>query len=226
MSDAGLPLRQQLQLNDKVAEEVLEHYATLQVATISLVPELLEIPIPDWRLNKVPVVYEKLLQEKATLLSEDGLTKTELQKLKMLTQPLSELCAQLDRFGIPETLHHGDFHDNNVLIKGMHFTICDWADACVTHPFFALVSWLESAKRHHQLTSTHPAYQKWVEAYLRPWNAYISLPLAHQALKIAWKIYPVLFTLNFIRIHECSDIQLHPEFHGYMADALKIWLTP
>ena len=221
--DAGHPLRQQL--NKDVVEQVLMHYANLQMAAIPFVPELLQIPIPDWRLNMVPVAYEKLLQKNQALLSQDGLTDTEMQKLKTLMQPLSELCAQLTVFGIPETLHHGDFHDNNILFKDRHFTICDWADACVTHPFFALVSWLESASRHHKISSTHPTYQKWVEAYLQPWSSYISLTHAHQALEIAWKIYPILFTLNFIRIHECPGIELHPEFHGYMADALRMWLT-
>ena len=59
-------------------------------------------------LKDAPTPSEKII---------DPLTKNELNQLGLLQPTFFDLCLQLAGFNIPETIEHGDFHDNNVLVQ-------------------------------------------------------------------------------------------------------------
>ncbi|MCX7114432.1 MAG: GNAT family N-acetyltransferase [Gammaproteobacteria bacterium] len=225
MKNAGHPLRAQLQnkFDIQLIKPILTHYAELQIKSIQHINAMLALAIPDWRLCALPHHYEAMLQEK-TILEQDGLTSDEIEQLISFKPYLEDLCQQLSDLQIPATLEHGDFHDNNVLIQNHHFTINDWADASITHPFFSLISWLNSAHRHHGLQAHDQQHTALIHAYLQPWHTLISPEVCVHALQTAWKIHPIIFALNFMRIHRCPGISQYPQYIGYIADSLRIFI--
>lgn len=222
MQNAGAPLRNLLKttFDAHLAKRALKYCAELQIAAIPHINSLLALGLPDWRLSVLPKHYKELIQNPA-LLQQDGLSANEIKQLQQLYDPFKNLCQSLSDLSILETLEHGDFHDNNILIENRSLTINDWADASITHPFFSCVSWFESACRHHHLNTNHSSYNKLLQVYLKPWLAFHNEEKLRQALKMAWKIRPIIFVLNFRRINQCSGIESYPEYQGYIKEALQ-----
>ena len=226
MLDAGRPLRElfQNQYQTSLACEALACYASIQQQCIPHIDDLLLLGVPDWRLRHLPSLFENLIAQDSQLIA-DGLTKKELQQLRLLQPAFLDLCMQLADFNIPETIEHGDFHDNNVLILNQHITINDWGDTTITHPFFSCVAWLESAKRNHEFDEQHENFQRPLTTYLSAWHAVGDIPKLLKAYQLARKIRPIVFSLSFSRINACLGIENYPEYRGYIADALRIFIT-
>ena len=142
MKDAGIRLHdffKQEKFQTELFVSTIQNYTSMQINTADKITQFLDGGVPDWRLNKLPKLYQALISQEDLLLS-DGLTKTEIKKLQELQPKLSEICDQLSRYNIPETFGHGDFHDKNILINtDTHkTTIIDLGEVVITHPFFSL----------------------------------------------------------------------------------------
>lgn len=226
MLDAGMPLRDFLQMQYQVSPvcEALTCYATIQQQCIPHVDNLFSLGVPDWRLQRLPALYESLISQKKMLIA-DGLTKEELTQLRSLQPTLIDLCMKLAAFGIPETIEHGDFHDNNVLVDDKRITVNDWGDATITHPFFSCVSWLESARRNHGFDEQHVYYQTALNAYLSAWRDFGDIAKLSMVFELAKRIRPVVFAMSFSRINACSGIEKYPQYRGYIAEALRIFMA-
>jgi len=224
MEDAGEPLRPILkaEFNPELFSSALTLCADIQITCIPHVEKLIALGVNDWRLDKIPNLYEGVISQKQMLLS-DGLRAPEIESLKQLAPTMNSLCEHLNSFGIPETIEHCDFHDNNILLQGAVMTINDWGDACISHPFLSCVSALESAKRNHNLQDD--AYMKILSTYLDKWSSYGSKQDLLTAFTLARQIRFFMFALSFSRIKSCPEIDKFPEFNGYMAEALRNFMT-
>ncbi len=79
----------------------------------------------------------------------------------------------MGQYNIPETIEHGDFHDNNMLVAGDNkLIINDWGDKVITHPFFSIASFLDSAFRNHKINSTSHTVRSLLDSYLNHWVEY------------------------------------------------------
>ena len=143
MRDAGMPLSE---LEDRRAdpaqwEEILRHYARLQIQLIGQQETLLTIGCPDRRLDLLPTLLEDALNEPSLLLlgQEQGLPEVEYAQLRKSLPQVRDLCRELKRYGIPESLHHDDLHGGNILFNEKGPIFFDWAECAVTHPFCSLV---------------------------------------------------------------------------------------
>ncbi|MBP6985205.1 MAG: GNAT family N-acetyltransferase [Alphaproteobacteria bacterium] len=224
MKDAGEPLRPILkaEFNQELFAHALTLCADIQLTCIPHVDRLIALGINDWRLDKIPILYKEFIDKKE-LLKADGLTESEIEQLHHLTSTMDYLCDKLKAYGIPETIEHCDFHDNNILIQDAVMTINDWGDASISHPFFSCVSALESAKRNHNLQDD--AYMKILCTYLDKWSSYGSKQDLLTAFTLARQIRFFMFALSFSRIKSCPEIDKFPEFNGYMAEALRSFIT-
>jgi Phosphotransferase enzyme family len=139
MADAGTPLR------DVVASardlrgwlNALPQYAQLQLDAVDQVGELLTVGVPDRRLDTLPAEYERLLGVTRNMTGEE---RTRLDRLRPRVR---EMCEELAAFGISETIQHNDLHDGQVFIRGDDYRFLDWAEACISHPFFTMAVTLE-----------------------------------------------------------------------------------
>ena len=226
MADAGVPLRDLLQKNYQVSfvSNAIAAYTSIQIGMISHVDQLLSFGVPDWRLSTLPSLYLQLLSEEATL-QDDGLTHIEITKLRALQPKIVELCHQLSNYQIPETIEHGDFHDNNILIgNDMRLIINDWGDAVISHPFFSLTSCLSSARRNHLITESSPHYLAIRDNYLNHWVKFEPKNRLMKALQIAERLSNVKFAINFYRVTLCCEASERGSWKGFISGALTEFL--
>lgn len=138
MADGGVPLRDVITRERDLQRwfDVLPRYAQLQLDASGDVDELLTVGVPDCRLDKLPAHYEHVL-------GAWGLDTDELARLDRLRPRVREMCEELAAYGIPETIQHNDLHDGQVFVRGDDYAFLDWAESCVSHPFFTMAITLE-----------------------------------------------------------------------------------
>jgi len=155
---------------------ILPLYAELQIEMAGRLHALLSLGALDRRLAVLPQQYERLLADTGTLRIDqpEGLTTLEYQQLRELTPVFSKMCLQLSGAGIPETLHHDDFHDGNIFMRHGHYIFSDWAESCASHPFFTMVVTLRSIAYRFKLAEDAPEISQLRDIYLQPWQRYAS----------------------------------------------------
>jgi hypothetical protein len=134
MSPAGVPLRSLVESERNLDRwlEVLRLMAEVQLAVADAVAEMLALGVPDMRLAILPAKYEQLMDE---IDAE--------QRFRSAAPRVTEMCAELAGYGIPETIQHDDLHDGQVFVSDGRHLLLDWGDACISHPFLTLSVALE-----------------------------------------------------------------------------------
>lgn len=221
MQDAGNNLREKLKshYDMPLVTKALQDYAALQVDCIMHIKSLLGCGLADYRLERMPKLFDELLIQHRDIIIEDGLSLADLSSLQQSKTAFVALCRQLSALSIPATLEHGDFHDNNLLLKGNTITIHDFGDACITHPFFSIASFIHSAGRHHGLTKADCEQLLW--HYLLPWQSFADQDKLSEAYTLAYRLRPFVWSLSYVRIYSCEGMAEFTAFKGYLADALK-----
>lgn len=189
MEDAGLTLRRSSQGTDiAVWERLLDRFARLQIESVACSEQLLALGCPDRRLERLPALFESLLNEPRMLLigQDGGLSEEEYTRLWELPQGVRELCVQLASYGIPETLHHDDFHDGNIMLKDDRFIFFDWAECALAHPFYTMIIVLRWSK--HVLDFDEATRARLRDAYLAPWTRYAARDDLLEAFDLAQQL--------------------------------------
>jgi len=222
MEDAGIPLSKHLKAEVQIdlLVRALSICANLQRKSVKHVDALLSIGVPDWRLIKLPGLYLQLIKQEA-ILKADGLTSAEIKALHILYPRFSFLCDCLSKHNIPETLEHTDFQGNNILIKNNHLTIGDWGDAVISHPFYSLVSYLNSATRYHGLKEGDERYINLQNVYLNTWIEFENKDQLLEAFHLSKRLRPLQVALSFIRVKICPNLGSSFDFTGYISEALR-----
>lgn len=145
-----------------------------QRESVALLPDLLAAGCLDRRL---PVLARQL----GTLLADpvlfEVLPAAEATRLQALLPALQNACAELASYHVPAALVHGDLHTANVILQGETMVIIDWTDACITHPFFDMLTifWEEDAALKAVMR----------DDYLSLWTEYEPMPRLRQAWELA-----------------------------------------
>jgi len=225
MRDAGVSLRDILKTEYKMqlACKALDIYVVIQQGAVKHIDDLLALGVPDWRLAKLPYLYQALLS-KREFLEIDGLKQSEIDKLQNLHSKFVDLCELLSCYNIPETIEHSDFHDNNILVNAGYLTINDWGDAIISHPFFSLISFLKSVARNHHITEKNNNYYELQDTYLNSWLKFESKNKILPAFELAKRIGPVKFAMSFYRVTLCSGMDALKQYKGTIAKALQTFL--
>jgi hypothetical protein len=176
----------------------------------------------DHRLINLPSLYLQLINEKELLLN-DGLLTAEIYDLYELHSKLIEQCRLLAQYKIPETIEHGDFHDNNILIQGEKISIHDWGEVTITHPFFSLASCLYMATYPsiHNLQENGEKYLTLQNCYLKNWIEYAPMNKLVEAFLLIKKLRHFQFVLGFSRIKMCKGMDELPRYNGCIAKPLR-----
>ncbi|HLJ32014.1 MAG TPA: phosphotransferase, partial [Ktedonobacteraceae bacterium] len=200
MKDAGRPLRELLLQGDTLAnsvylEQAFTRYAQFQIETADHMDALLSCGCPDRRLHMLPSLFERLIADSPVLLTgqRGGITDAELAQLRNFTPSVREMCDELESYQVPETLHHDDFHTNNILINKSGYVFFDWGDSAITHPFCSMFAALRSAK--YRLQYDDDMLLRLRDAYLEPWSSFAS-HLSRERLLAAFSIAQRLAMLS------------------------------
>jgi hypothetical protein len=208
MKDAGQTLRTYLKTEFKpeLLYQSIQKFTAIQRTTENAIEPFLELGIPDWRIHKLPQLYDELINQVAFLKAE-GLTDKELQIIQDLSPQIAEECELLSQYSIKNTIVQSDFNTNNILINPdtKELTFIDLGEIAITHPFFSLHNFLYQAIIHHGVEEGDRIYQQLQEACIENW---LELGTKNHLLKglilakKLWSIYSVIAHYHFMH---CVD---------------------
>jgi phosphotransferase family enzyme len=192
MRDAGTPLRQFIRTEKSIArwKDVLPLYVELQKAMAERTTQLLALGVMDRRLAKLPELFENLITDESAMLldQEESLTSEEYARLKNYGSEFARMCEKLTSFGIPETIHHDDFHDGNIFVQSDgKIILTDWGESAITHPFFTLVVIMRSVDNSLGMDFS-PESEQVRDIYLQYWTSYAPIDELRSIIKLAQRI--------------------------------------
>jgi hypothetical protein len=187
MADGGERLREIVERERDLGRwlDVLPRYGRLQIDMAEDLDRLLDLGLPDRRLETLASRYEELIGR------VDTVTNDESRRLRALSPAIAELCEQLASAGVPETIQHDDLHDGQVFVRDGRYLFFDWGDACVSHPFFSMsvtleggLAWgLDDVEGSEDIAPYRDSY---LEPF-RDFGALAELQAAHEiALRLGW----------------------------------------
>ena len=224
MPDCGTTLRSQIQSTQDLWrwEQVLPLYAELQIELAERQQALLDLGTLDRRLALLSGQYEQILTDRAALLIDqpDGLTTEAYRRLQTLSPQVALMCQQLVGYGLPETLHHDDFHDANIFIQAEDIIFFDWGESCVTHPFFSMLVPPRITAYRLKLADDDPRLTRLRDAYLEPWTRYGSGQILREAFQVAHSLAMICRALTWHYIVS----GLPDPFKAEHAEAVPGWL--
>jgi aminoglycoside/choline kinase family phosphotransferase len=182
LPDLGRPLGYDASLAAR--QELLHSLATLQRESATAVDYLLKLGCHDRRLERLSAQAAALA---ANVVALGGLTDAERAQFHEALPRLQAMCAALAACGIPHTLVHGDLHLHNVAVNAGRSQFFDWTDACVSHPFFDLISVFDDEDRTRQAQLRGGYLSQWsdcalLERLLEAWTLAQPLSDLHQAI--------------------------------------------
>ncbi len=215
LADGGVRLREIIRADHNLQhwEQLLPHYAEMQIELATRLPELLALGTPDRRLQVLPAKYEQLLAHTDALHlgQPGGLTAVEYQQLRDLTTDVAELCEQLAGYPVADSLHHGDLHDGYIFMQDGHVRFFDWGDSSVAHPFFSLRTVFVSMEMSLGLDEgVEPA--RVLDAYLEPWTRFASRSELQVAYKLARQLSTICSALSWHHIVSTLTPALQAEY--------------
>lgn len=230
MKDAGRPLRDILkkQFDVVLLCGAIDQFTSIQLAVANQVNIFLDMGVPDWRLDKLPDLYEQLLLQKDILIA-DGLSEIELSQLGALRSKVFNLCEKLSGYSIKQTIVQCDFHDNNILVNDTSqvITMIDLGEIVISHPFFSLIGCLKQAKFHHALTDEDDAHRYLMDACLKNYRIFESKKHLLDAFAIAHTLWFVYEALAQYRLRLACDKARFMAFqrHGKLSGRLKEFMV-
>ena len=214
MKGCGNPLRENLKNNFQVKLlcQGIKKYTDIQYAVANHTNLFLDLGVPDWRLEKLPFLYQELISRK-DLLTQDGISAEELQSLQDLPPLFLSICEIVSQYKITETLDHCDFHDNNILIESgsENLTIIDWGETVIAHPFFPLISFLSTTAYRYGLKETDENFIEIQEACFKNWQGTHQKNELLTAMRITKKLWPIYSALGYYRLIESSNLNPNVE---------------
>jgi hypothetical protein len=232
MRDGGEPLRASIRPTKNVApwKPIITQYADLQIGLAHRMEEILALGIPDHRLAVLPSLYKQLLTDEESLMidKEKGLTSADFQQLQNLTPRFEQTCADLAKFGIPESIDHGDFHDGNVLVKDGRITFFDWGDASVTHPFVSLRTFFVSMEIALNLDDWAPPTSEMLalrDSYLAHWENFASKEQLLKAYNVSRPVASIVKTLAWHQTISRLNGFLREEYAWIVPEVLREFMV-
>ena len=136
--------------------------------------------------------------------------------MRLLEPRFGELCAELDAYGIADTVQHKDLHQRNVFLDRGQPRILDWGDTTISHPFFSLVTTFHMLAERCGCTPGDGAYDRFREAYLEPWGSGWN-----DAFSLAIAIGDLALAISWIRVRDGLPAAARPMFDGWLGEILR-----
>jgi hypothetical protein len=216
MREAGTPLRHFIRAEKSIArwKDVLPLYVDLQKAMAERTTHLLALGVMDRRLAQLPEMFENLIADESEMLldQEESLTSEEYARLKNYGPEFARMCEELAAFGIPESIHHDDFHDGNIFVKkDGKIILTDWGESAVTHPFFTLVVMMRSVDNSIGLDFS-PESEQVRDMYLQHWTSFAPIDELRSIVELAQRIGYVNRALTWKMSLDDMPMELKSEY--------------
>lgn len=222
-ADAGPTLRTQLHSAADLQRfhPLLRRYVDMQKTLTARVPDMLSLGVPDRRLQRLPSLYDELLQDEPALRLglDPGLSPEQHRRLVDLRPRFANACLALAATHLPETLTHEEVHSGNVIAGSAGELLTDWGDASIAHPFLTMLVALRSAAYWLQVPENHPEVQRLREVYLEAWADFASPAELQMAFDLAYRVAMVNRSLSYRSI-----LGPLPDAYRVVNDAIHGWL--
>lgn len=211
MRDAGKSLR--LALKEKfdldLLCQVIKQFSAIMRSTETHIDIFLELGVPDWRLNNLPVLYQQIINQK-DFLNLCGLTDQEVQILHKKLPEVFEQCKLLTSYGIPETLGYHDFHDKNVLFDSntKKMTFSDFGETAIINPFLSLYNCIQQAITHHRGEEGNQTYRALQAACFENWPGFTK-EQTHEIFLLVKCLHPIYSVLACYKFMTCLDLEAY-----------------
>ena len=175
-------------LSEEVSDKTLEHFpeiriweragielAELEIASIGRSSALLGAQCKDLRLPRLADLVAPFLACMAEFMAAQETQSPPpltIRELDFVGEGLREAFAIHNDLRVPVTLGHIDLNPGNILVSPSRCVFLDWAEACVTNPFFTF-EYLAEHFRHTKIGGAG-ACERLITAYRRPWRAFLS----------------------------------------------------
>lgn len=161
---------------------IIRQFGALQRASTAQLNALFTAGCVDRRLHVLADQIEPLLRNPVALI---GLSASEVNRLRSLAPVLRQACDALAQYAVLPALMHGDLNLGNIAVSASRYTVFDWTDACVGHPFIDMFIIYND--------ETDPAAQHMLrDAYLSNW---VDLESPARLLE-AWRLAQPLCALH------------------------------
>ncbi|HLH62746.1 MAG TPA: phosphotransferase [Ktedonobacteraceae bacterium] len=219
MRDAGIPLRDMPPTLERL-EIALRRFAEMQIELAEHVETLKATGCPDRRLHLLPHLYQEILAATPFLLIDEpnGLPRSEHEQLLALAPQLQEICHELASYRIPESLHHFDLHNGNILYNGETYVFIDAGEYCLGHPFSTMFIVLRVAR--YILEYDEQMLGRLVRAYLEPWTRYEPMEHLRRIFELAHRLGSLYKALSWYDVIS----QLEPCMRWMHADMALYYL--
>jgi hypothetical protein len=138
------------------------------------------------------------------------------ERVATMVDWLSRAVAAIDAVGVPDTLVHGDFHPNNVIVSSGQHVIIDWSDGAVSHPLLDVAAWASWLRGQPDEIAVlwESFYAAWADApWLQPMRA---LQSTFDGVAAAYHF------VSYVGIVAALDPHRRPEHAGGLAGFFRI----
>jgi hypothetical protein len=226
--DGGIPLRS---LTHKPADlgrwrQVLRVFARMQIESAGMLDSLLATGLEDRRLDRIPALYEGLVDSPRLLGGEhpEGIPEVEFSSMWRRRGEVRQLCDELAAYQIPETIRHDDFHANNIMVDGERFGVIDWGESYAGHPFGSLFMALRYAAYLLDLEEGGPELIALRDVYLKEWTDWEPLPRLVEAYQGAARLQMLSRALTWHDFMSSVDPELISEYEGSAEYWLRLFM--
>jgi hypothetical protein len=227
MADAGTPLRESsgtaaLDALSRIVSRIAQMQITLSTVDVE---DLLRLGVPDRRMHRLPALLAELIEDDVLCVGARAARTDALRaRLRAALPDFALRCETLAASPHPASLDHGDLHLGNVLLRDGAARICDWGDACITHPFCSLAIVLEMGLAGRTGGERESCALALREVYLGLWARNSARARREQELDIALEIAPVLRALDFAWMCRDGDEASREAWLPAVAQQLERWL--
>lgn len=210
--------------------EAVRRFARLQIACIDRTDALIAQGCAPRHLHDLPAAITQLLAEAEDTETRKlyGLTDFEESFLNSIAPHVTTLVTELEAFGIPETLLHGDLHSGNIHIAGTvpegSCIFFDWSDGAITHPFFDLITFIGHPTMFTEEKLAQ--YNRHLDAYLEPWAELYPLETLHKAVAVAQQLAPAYHAVSYGNIARATEPTSRWELASAVGGYLKRLTIP
>ena len=210
LGDAGSAVREQGN-PPELWLQALPRYAELQKGEQAQVGEHIARGVPDLRLAALPGAYQRLAQRDLPLQPEEA------DRVAAFAPRFAELCAELEGFGIGESIQHDDLHMSNLYVDSAgRLRVVDWGDSSIAHPFFSLLVTFRFLGSFNNLAPEDPWFKRLRDAYLEPWGRGHTEAF-ELAIRVGWFAHAIAWT----RQRAALPAKARPEFDQDFARILR-----
>ncbi len=159
------------QMDIDLLKRSISEYQRIQKSCIPHIPELLEMGVQDWRLSRLPDVYERFVSDDVSL-TKWGIDSDIRKKLRTLKGAFAGLCREIAAYNIPDTLNHSDFQENNMVIDSATgaVSIIDWGEVSISPALWSAVGCFKKTCWRYKITPDHSAYQTLRQHVMAGWG--------------------------------------------------------